>query len=244
MKKVFALLLAVLTVLLVACGTEPPVATPDTATPDTPTTSATPDEPTSTTQPPTTTLANDRFDPEASAAIVGNWTALITLGGDLFNLTDMEATVEMTLVYQLNGDDTYYLGVPQEEYNTAIAAYGTAVEQFMLDRLYAKFTAEKLIEGISKKKIPALWEETQKADAEEQARRFVEGLHLDYRFSQLNSSGDYYEEDGVIWFSQEDGTYEPCSYNISDIGLMVTQVENTKLYQQLGLEMPLLLTKA
>jgi hypothetical protein len=244
MKKAFALLLAVLTLLLCACGGDPvdPVATPD--IPATPDTAATPDEPTTTTtEPPTTTLANDLFDPEASAEIIGSWTTVITLGGDMFNLTDMEATVQMNLLYQLNADGTYYRGVPEEEYHTAIADYGAAVEQFLIDRFYAKFKAEKLIEEVSKKKIDALWEETEKANAELQAKRFVEGLFLDYRFSQLNSRGDYYEEDGVIWFSLEDGTYEPCSYNVSDLGLMVTKVENEKLYKQLGLELPLLLTK-
>lgn len=246
MKKVFALLLAVLTVVLTACGTQPdPVATPDTPPAATPDTAATPDEPvkpTEVTQP--TTLANDRFDPEASAAIIGQWTAPIILDGAMFNLTDMEATVEMTLIYQLCEDGTYFRGVPQEEYHTAIADYNEAVKQFLIDRFYATFTAEKLIEGVSKKKINTLWEETQKANAEEQAERFVEGLYLDYRFSQLNGSGDYYVEDGVIWFSQEDRSYEPCSFTLSEEGLTITEVKNTKLYKQLGLELPLLLTKA
>jgi hypothetical protein len=244
MKKAFALLLVVLTVFLAACGTNPEPY----ATPDTPSTSATPDEATQptteATEPPTTTtLANDRFDPEASAAIIGSWTTTITLDGNLFNMPDMEESVQMTMVYQLNGDGTYYRGVPQEEYHTAIAAYGTAVEKFMLDRLYATFTAEKIIEGVSKKKIPTLWEENEKAGAEEQAKRFVEGLYLDYRFSQINSSGDYYEENDFLWFSKEDGTYEPCGYSLSEEGLTVTDVENPKIYKQLGLELPLLLTK-
>ena len=244
MKKAFALLLAVLTVFLAACGTNPE----STATPDTPTVSATPDEPTQpttvATEPPTTTLANDRFDPEASAPIIGNWTTTIILDGNLFNMPDMEESVEMTMVYQLGADGTYYRGVAPEEYHTAIAAYGAAVETFMVDRLYAKFTAEKILEGVSKKKIPALWEENEKTNAEEQAKRFVEGLYLDYRFSQINSSGDYYEENGFLWFSKEDGTYEPCGYTLSDEGLTVTDVENPKIYKQLGLEFPLLLTKA
>lgn len=242
MKKIFALLLVVMTVFLAACGSNPaPVATPDTplATPDTPV--ATPDEPT--TEPPTTTLANDLFDPETSAAVIGKWTTTVTLDGAMFNLTDMKETVQMTLKYQLNADGTYFRGVEAEEYHTAIAAYSAAVESFMLDRLYAKFTAEKIIEGISKKKIPALWEENAKADAEEQAKRFVEGLYLDYRFSQLTNAGDYYEEDGVIWFSKDDRTYEPCSYTLSEEGLTVTEVENPRIYKQLGLELPLLLTR-
>ena len=243
MKRVFALLLTVMTVFLAACGSNPePYATPDTPT-------ATPDQATQptteATEPPTTTtLANDRFDPEASAAIIGKWTTTITLDGSLFNMDDMEESVQMTMVYQLNADGTYYRGVAPEEYHTAIAAYGAVIEKFMLDRLYATFTAEKLLDGVSKKKIPALWEETEKAAAEEQAKRFVEGLYLDYRFSQINSSGDYYEDNGFLWFSKGDGTYEICGYTLSDAGLTVTEVENPKIYKQLGLELPLLLTKA
>lgn len=239
MKKVFALLLAVLTIMLAACGTQPPVATPDTATPDT----ATPDEPEPTTAPTEpTTLANDRFDPEQSADLIGSWTTTITLDGSMFNL-EMEDKVEMTLVYRLNGDGTYFRGVEPEEYKTAIATYGAAVEKFMLDRLYAKFTAEKVHEGISKKKIETLWEE-EKASAEEQAKRFVEGLYLEYRFSQLNGEGDYYAENSFFWFSKADGSYEPCGYELTDAGLTITEVDNPKVYRQLKLELPLLLTKA
>lgn len=247
MKKVLALLLAVLTVLMVACGKkqEP------TATPDTPTTQvATADEPTAPTEPITepitsatepTTMANDLFDPKVSGPILGTWVKKISLGGDIFNLTDMEETVEMTLVYQFNADGTYYRGI--EDYHTVIAAYGDAVERFMLDRLYATFTAEKLLEGVSKKKIPALWEETEKANAEEQAKRFLEGLYLDYRFSQLNGYGDFYEQDGVLWISLEDRSYEPCGYTLSEEGFTITELSNATLYKQLGMELPLLLTK-
>ena len=251
MKKVFALLLAVLTLMLAACGTRPPVATPDTpiATPDHP--AATPDHPMATADEPEpttgptepTTLANDRFDPEHSADLIGSWSTTITLDGAIFNL-EMEDTVQMKLVYRLNGDGTYFRGVEKEEYQTAIATYGAALEKFMLDRLYAKFTAEKLLEGISQKKIPTLWEEKEKASAEEQAKRFVEGLYLEYRFSQLNGEGDYYAENSILWFSKTDGTYEPCGYELTDAGLTITEVENPRIYRQLKLELPLLLIKA
>ena len=245
MKKMIALLLAVLTVILAGCGVEPPVATPDTpiATPDTP--EATADEPVETTpvtEP--TTLANDRFDPESAAAIIGTWTTTITLDGTIFKLTDMEETVQMTMVYQLGADGTYFRGVSEEEYHAAIASYGAAVEKYVVDGLYTKFTAEKIRAGVSKKKIPTLWEEQKKTDAEEQAKRFVEGLHLDYRFSQLTSSGDYFEENSILWFSKADGTYEPCGYTLTDEGLSIHEVENPKIYKQLNMELPLVLTKA
>lgn len=241
MKKMLALLLAVLTVFLAACGSEPEAP----ATPDSPIGQATPDEPTVTepiTEP--TTLANDRFDPVASADLIGNWTTTVTLDGSMFNLTEMEATVPMTLVYQLNADGTYLRGVEPEEYHAAIAAYSAAVEQFMMDRLYDMFVAEKTLAGVSKKKIAKLWEEEQKAAAEEQSRRFVDGLYLDYRFSQINSTGDYYVENGFIWFSTEDGSYEPCGYSLSEEGLTIPDVDDPKIYNQLGITFPLLLTKS
>jgi hypothetical protein len=88
------------------------------------------------------------------------------------------------------------------------------------------------------------WEEKEKASAEEQAKRFVEGLYLEYRFSQLNGEGDYYAENSILWFSKTDGTYEPCGYELTDAGLTITEVENPRVYRQLKLELPLLLTKA
>lgn len=242
MKRTVALLLVLLCVFCAACGKEPQsAATPDTATPDVaPTTEPTETEPV--TEP--TTLANDLFDPAAAAELLGTWQTTVTLDGALFNLVDMEASVEMKLVYQLNADGTYFRGVDPAEYKTAMEQYSANVEAFLVDRLYATFTAEKLIEEVSKKKIPELWEKEGKADAEEQARRFVEGLHLDYRFSGLNGvSGDYYLQDGKLMFSTQEGSYEPCGYELTDKGLTVT-VRDQELYKQLKLELPLMLTKA
>ena len=244
MKRILALFLVLLSVFFAACGKEPATATPDTATPDTATEPVVTQPPTEPTEPPTT-LANSQFDPAKAAELIGTWQTVVTLDGELFNLVDMEATVEMTLAYQLNADGTYVRGVAPEEYAVAMTQYATNVEDFLLDRLYAKFTAEKLIEKVSKKKIPELWEKEGKADAEVQAKRFVEGLHLDYRFSGLNStSGDYYLEDGKLMFSAQDGSYEPCEYTLTDKGLSVNLLRNQELYKQLKLELPLLLTKA
>lgn len=245
MKRIVALVLVLLCVMFAGCKgpVKPGPATPDTATPD----MATPDIPPETTEPatePPTTLANDLFDPEEDAPLVGVWQTTVILDGELFNLAEMEAKVEMQLAYRLNADGTYTRGVDPEEYKTAIATYCDAVEAFMLDRLYAKFKAEKRLEKVDKDDIPDLWEKEQKADAEEQAKRFVEGLYLDYRFSELNSSGDYYVEDGKLMFSCPDGTYEACGYALTEEGLSITEVPNPNVYRQLQLELPLLLTKA
>ena len=245
MKKWIALLAVVLSLFLAACGGEPaPAETePSDVTTTEPTTEAT--EP-SETEPVTeeTTFANDRFDPDACSELIGVWTVPLVLDGELLNLEGMEATVEMTFAYRLNADGTYTRGVEPGEFEAAITAYEDAVGAFMLDRLYAKFTAEKQLEGVSKKKIPELWEQEGKAPAEDQTNRFVEGLYLDYRFAELNTEGDYYEEDGVLWFSREGGSYESCSYTLSEEGLTITGVDNADIYRQVKLEIPLTLVKA
>ena len=243
MKKILALMLVLLCVFFAACGKDPGTATPDTATPDTPTEPVATEPVTEPTEAPTT-LANSRFDPVEAADLIGTWQTVVTLDGEQFNLVDMEATVQMTLAYHLNADGTYVRGVDPAEYAVAMTQYAANVEAFLVDRLYAKFTAEKLIEKVSKKKIPELWEQEGKADAELQAKRFVEGLHLDYRFTELNSvSGDYYLQDGKLMFSDQAGGYEPCEYTLTEEGLSVNILRNQDLYKQLKLELPLLLTK-
>ena len=246
MKKMIALLAVLLTVFLAACSKEPEkVDTPDTPT-AAPTTDVTTEPateaPTEGTEP--TTLANDRFNWETAGAVTGTWGTTIVLDGSLLNLPEMETKVTMDLKYQLNADATYVRGVDQAQYESALNTYEAAVESFMLDRFYATFVAEKKLENMKQSKIDELWEQTEKADAQEQAKRFVEDLRLDYRFSQLNSSGDYYVENGEIWFSMVDGTYECCGYTLSDAGLTITSVPNPRMYQQLKLDIPMLLTKA
>lgn len=248
MKRIIALLAVLLTVFLAACSKE----NGDTATPDTPSdaaqttgdtvavTEAT--EPEEQTEP--TTLANDRFSWDTGAGVVGVWTHTITLDGDLFNLTEMETSVTMDLIYRLNADATYTRGMDETQYLTAIATYETAVKDFMMERLQATYFAEQERLGVKKSKIEEQWEQTQKAAAEEQATRFVEGLYLDYRFSELNSSGDYYVEDGKIWFSLENGTYEAYGFTVTGTELTITEVPDPSLYRQLNLNLPLVLKKS
>ena len=54
----------------------------------------------------------------------------------------------------------------------------------------------------------------------------------------------YYLQDGKLMFSTQEGNYEPCAYPLTDKGLSVEVARNKELYDQLKLELPLLLTKA
>ena len=241
MKKLITLLMAVLCLLLVACGNGPD----QVATPDEPTEVTT--EPTEATEPPTEppTYANEKFDPAQCSDVIGEWSRTVVLDGAMFNLTDMEETVEMKFAYCLNEDGTYTRGVDPVEYRAAMTAYGEAIESFMLQQKYDTFASEQIIdEGVSKKKIPELWEQNEKAAAEEQCRRFVEDMHLEYRFSGINSSGDYYVEENTIYFSRGDGSYEACTYSFAGEVLIVEVPTNQKLYKQLKIDLPLALNNA
>ena len=188
-------------------------------------------------------MANEFFDPVASKDLIDTWYVDVVLDGSLLNFPDMESTTTMKLQYQLNGDGTYTRGVDQKEYDTAIAAYESYVRSYMLGRRYAKFAAEKKLEGKKEEKIKEEWSQTGWPEAQVEINDFVEKLYLGYRFSSLNRSGDYYAKDGVLFFSQEDGTYEECPYQLAEDGtLQLLSSTDLRTYSQMKLNFPLTLT--
>ncbi len=245
MKRLFALVLALGMILCAGCSEEPVPTTeatePTTETNTEPTTEApTTEAPTEETEPPT--MANEFFDPAACADLIDTWSVDVLLDGNLLNFPDMESSTTMKLCYQLCDDGTYIRGVDQAEYDVAIAAYESFVRSYMLGRRYATFTAEKKLEGKSEEEIKQEWEQTGWPEALVEVNAFVEGLYLGYRFSALNRSGDYYVQDGVLYLSQEDGTYEACTYELTEEGLVLLDSTDPNTYTQVKLEFPLTLT--
>lgn len=261
MKRLIALLLIAMAVLCVGCGEEPePTTAPPTeeSTTEAPTTETT--EPTTeATEPPT--MANDLFDPVASAGLIDTWSVDVVLDGTLLNFPDMEGSVTMKLSYQLRDDATYTRGVEAAEYEAAIAEYENLIRSYMLGRRYATFAAEKKLEGKKDDEIKQLWEQTGWPQAMAEIEEFVSGLHLGYRFSALNRSGDYYaaevlsypfEEEptleatpellDMLYFSKDDGTYEACAYEQAGSELTLLSSTDPNTYTQLKLEFPLTLT--
>ena len=241
MKRLLALLLVLAAVFCAGCSEEPaPTTEPTTEAPtEAPTTEPTESPTTEPTEPPT--MANDYFDPVAAADLIKTWTVDVVLDGSLMNFTDMESSTTMKLQYQLNADGTYVRGVEQKEYDSAIAAYESYIRSYMLGQRYAKFTAEQKLLGKKEAKIKEEWEQSGWPVAQAEVSEFVENLHLGYRFSTLNRSGDYYIAGGILYLSRDNGTYEECGYELTEEGLSILSSTDPTTYSQLKLDFPLLL---
>lgn len=246
MKRLFALLLVLAAVLCTACSEEPETTEASTEQ----STETTPEQTTEapTTEPPTTeeteppTMANAFFDPVASADLIDTWSIDVVLDGTLMNFPDMESSITMKLQYQLFDNGTYIRGVDQKEYDTAIAAYESFIRSYMLGQRYATFVAEQKLMSKKEADIEQAWNQTGWPEAQVEVNDFVEKLYLGYRFSTLNRSGDYYTQDGVLYLSQEDGTYEACTYELTEEGLKLLDSTDPNTFAQVKLKFPLILT--
>lgn len=262
MKRWIAMLLALTALLCAGCSKEPAAPTENTTTAPSDTTAPS-TEPTETTTEPTEppTMANEFFDPEESKNLIDTWTTNVVLDGSILNFPDMESSITVKLRYQLNGDGTYVRGVEQKEFDTAIAAYESFVRDYMLAQRYASFVAEKNLEKKKKDQIAKEWEQTGWPQAQLEVDEFVTGLHLGYRFSTLNRSGDYYASkdvavqdpaadaatepvttEDVLYFSMGDGTYEKCRYVLNTDGLTLLDTTDPNTFSQLNIDFPLTLT--
>ncbi|MBQ7857470.1 MAG: hypothetical protein IJ351_02395 [Oscillospiraceae bacterium] len=241
MKRIIALLLAVLLLMsMAACSRQEPAGTSAGQTTQ-PTTEVTEPSTQEVTEPPT--MANDQFDPEKSAALIGTWKTTLLLNGKLLNFADMEGFVEMELLYTLNADGTYTRGVEEQVFKMDLAAFESLVENYMMDSYYTKFAAEKKISGWGEKRINEEWEATEKAVAQQHTDEFLSTLNLSYRFTNLNRSGDYYEQDGKLCFSKTDGSYETCSFTLEEGTLTLTDTDDLRPYRQMNINFPITLTK-
>ena len=206
-------------------------------------------------------MANEFFDPEESKNLIDTWTVDVVLDGSIMNFPDMESSITMKLCYRLNADGTYVRGVEQNEFDTAVAAYESFVRDYMLAQRYASFVAEKKLEKKKADQIAKEWEQTGWPQAQLEVNDFVSGLHLGYRFSSLNRSGDYYaakdvippnpavdtptetpSTEDVLYFSMGDGTYEKCRYVINSDGLTLLDSTDPSTFSQLNIAFPLTLT--
>lgn len=263
MKRWIAMLLALVALLCAGCGEEPAAPTENSTTAPTETTAPNSEATEPTTAEPTepTTMANEFFNPEESKNLIDTWTVDVVLDGSILNFPDMESSITMKLRYQLNGDGTYTRGVEQKEFDTTIDAYESFIRDYMLAQRYASFVAEKKLEKKKDDQIAKEWEQTGWPQAQLEVNDFVTGLHLGYRFSSLNRSGDYYASkdvipqdpaleaptetvttEDVLYFSMGDGTYEKCRYIINSDGLTLLDSTDPGTFSQVNIAFPLTLT--
>lgn len=244
MKKLMALFLAaLLAVSAVGCASKPaePTNEPTTEPTTAPTTQPT-TEPTTepVTEPPV--VLPENFDSELCAPLFGTWTAEAVLDGSLMNMLDMEEKVTYTVTYSFSDHGAYTIKADPAEVASALVSYRLLLKNHMVDSLYDKFFAECRVQGISKSKIPQLWEDGEKEKAEKSAEDFVAMIDLASHITPIKRVGDYYVEDGVLKISLSSGGYEASTFAIEEGVLTLSDTDNAAFYSPLGIQFPLILT--
>lgn len=112
----------------------------------------------------------------------------------------------------------------------------------MVDNLYTKFVAERRIEGMTSSQICTAWADSEEAEAQQTADAFVARLKLKNRIATLCRAGDYYVEDGRLYTSLGDGTYESSAFILEEGQLVLSDCDNAAPYQAIGLSFPLTLS--
>lgn len=249
MKKLTALLLAALMILLAACTPKPeqpatttspttePATVPETEFATQPTT-----EPV--TEPSTAPTEPDKFDTEACASLFGTWKTTVTMDKELLNTSYFTKKVTFDLYYTFNEDGTFAVHVDEDAFKAAIEKFEGLMVEHMVERGYATFKAEMERDGYGATRIDTMWAEGEEAKVHAESEDFMKSLDLLGRFSQLLREGKYYVEDGRVYTALPDGGYEANAFAVENGKLTLSDTDNPSVYRMLCINFPLTLTGA
>lgn len=233
MKKLIPLLLAVLCAMaLAACSGKPEETDPNTQPPEPTVIDPTGVEP-------EVTYPNASFDPEACTQILGTWKTPVTLDGTLMNMPEFEGSVSFDVLFTFQNTGRYTINADKTAVMEAITTYENLLAQYMIDGFYARFTAEKKLEGMSEADIEKAWTEEQEEVARGEVDTFLDAMALTTRFSAIITHGDYYVQAENLFLSNGDGTYEAYTFTVRNGMLYFTGCSDTSKYQNLWLDFPL-----
>lgn len=206
MRKITVpVVLALLILVLAACGKEPvpPAPTQSTTEPTTAPTEPTtvPAEPTTVpTEPPTT---EPKFQPNACKDLFGSWTHTVVLDENLMALPEYTGEATQFSVTWTFAEDGKYTIATDEGMEQAIAAYETQLVDYMVHSRYRIFVAECNRKGKYEAYIKKEWEENGLgAQVRQEAEQTVAALDLRGRFGQLNCTGEYYVKDSALYLDE------------------------------------------
>lgn len=244
MKKMTALLLALM-LILAACAKDAPAATE-------PTTAATEPSTRVTTAPPTRppvevpeveevpVVEDTLFDPDDCAELIGQWNLTVTISSNYMNIPDFTGSTSFPVIWTF-GDDGRYTMELNGAFAKAIVDYETLLADFMIDGYYSKFVAEKKISALTSKQIQERWEEYGLSDAQEKTHGYLDELALSTTFLDLVRSGYYYVEDDMLYLSVDEEEYESFRFTIDEEGLILSNSSRIRFYSGLCIRFPVAL---
>lgn len=240
MKKIVALLLALM-LFLTACqqNDEPTAPTTEATDPSTIVTTAPP------TRPPVEVPEVEEvpvdeetpFDFAECADLIGSWTLDVTISSNYINIPDFTGSATFPLTFTFSDDGRYTVTLEPKSYEAAIHQYENALVDFMIAGYYNKFVAEKKISALTDKQIKARWEESGLSNAQKQTHGYLDELALGATFGQLVRAGYYYAEDGELFLSVDED-FENFQYKIDEEGLILSKSSRIRYYTNLCIYFP------
>lgn len=248
MKKLTALLLAALILILAACApqAQPPVTTGAATVPSTVPQTEPVTQPTTqpVTEPSTAPTEPDKFNAEACAPLFGTWKTNVTLDKELLNTSYFTKKVTFELLYTFNEDGSFAVHVDEEAFKAAIEKFEGLMVEHMVERGYATFKADMEREGYGTSRIDTMWADGEEAKVRSESEEFMAGLDLLGRFSQLLREGKYYVEDGKVYTALPDSGYEANTFTVKKDKLTLSDTDNRGIYRMLCINFPLTMTNA
>lgn len=230
MKRFTALLLAALIVIGVSgCGTEP---APTTAPAD-------PTAP-SPTDPTVPVPADEPFDPEVCRPLFGVWRFTIGMDGTLMALPEFDGGTEFHIVWTFSEDGTYSI---DPDYRDAVTEFEAELVDYMVEHRYQIFVSECRLEGKGDWYVENEWVTNGLGEeVRAEVTDTVESLGLTRRYAPLSRAGDYYMDGGRLYLRRDDGSYETFACAVDGDTMTLTDSNDVRVYQNMGLRFPLILT--
>lgn len=251
MKKLFALLLAlVMVIALAACtnsGSGEDETEPETTEATEPTETAEATEPATTedtTEPQDdeTTGETYAFDAAAAAPVFGDWSYTLTVTGEQMGVTDFDGELSMAMNFSFGEDGTLTISVDEAAMEESLTAFAQDMEAYLVDTMYAQFAAQ----GMDEAAADAAMQEEYQMSVEEYAAAAMDAMDvssLSSLASGMETSGTYAVVGDVIYTYEDNGASQDYTFTVEGDTLTFTGSNLEEDMAAAGITFPMVLTR-